>query len=121
MKTVIFLALLLGPSFRPAVSGRDYAKEDDKHAVKCYRMALRPLPEHFCYLALRYEELSWLEGYSERRKSLWGLGIRPETVRILREKVREKLSASDSNEECVISPYTGRGMDSVMFISRPRK
>lgn len=69
---------------------------DDTLAFSIYKSALRDGQEQdSCRLFLRYERLRWVEEYSiERPNTLGKLGIKPESVGVLRLQVAKRLAES---------------------------
>lgn len=88
MKSIAGLVLLL---LAVPVSAQeiDFSEADDRQAIEIYITALRGGQEQdSCRLFTRYKRLGYLRGYSAgRSKTLGKLGIRPESVEVLRLQV----------------------------------
>ncbi len=74
----------------------DFSRADDRQAIEIYRSALRDGQEQdSCHLFTSYKRLRWVEEYSiERPNTLGKLGIRPESVEVLRLEVAKRLAES---------------------------
>ncbi len=94
--TGLVLLLLIITATPVSTQKIDFSKADDRQAIEIYRAALRGGQEQdSCRLFTRYKRLRWVEEYSiERPNALGKLGIRPESVEVLRLQVAKRLAES---------------------------